>query len=64
MGKNDALIAIFPHEQNFVMAAQQGQDVAAHKVDYWLESKLIVQATLGDTQQIPLDRRKWRQDAV
>jgi hypothetical protein len=57
MGKNDALIAIFPHEQNFVMAAQTGRDEAEHKVDYWLESKLIVQATLGDNRQIPLDRR-------
>ncbi len=57
MGKNDALVAIFPHEQNFVMAARQGRNEAEHKVDYWLESKLIVQATLGDTRQIPLDRR-------
>jgi hypothetical protein len=57
MGKNDAIVAIFPHEQNFVMAAQQGLEDPAHKVDYWLESKLIVQATLGDSRQIPLDRR-------
>jgi hypothetical protein len=57
MGPHDALVAIFPHEQNFVMAAQQGLDEAPHKVDYWLESKLIVQATLGDSKQIPLDRR-------
>lgn len=57
MGEHDALVAIFPHEQNFVMAAKEGREEASHKVDYWLESKLIVQATLGDHRQIPLDRR-------
>jgi hypothetical protein len=57
MGKNDALIAIYPHAANFELAAQQPPDAEPPKVDYWLESKLIVQATLGDTHQIPLDRR-------
>jgi hypothetical protein len=57
MGKNDALIAIYPHAENFEIAAQQGPNAEPRKVDYWLESKLIVQATLGDTHQIPLDRR-------
>jgi hypothetical protein len=26
-------------------------------VDYWLESTLIIQATIGDTQDLPRDRR-------
>jgi hypothetical protein len=26
-------------------------------VDYWLESTLVIQATIGDTQDVPRDRR-------
>jgi len=57
MGKNDAVIALYPHAENFEFGAQQGPNEEPKKVDYWLESKLIVQATLGDTKYIPLDRR-------
>jgi hypothetical protein len=57
MGKNDALIAIHPHAVNFEMEALKGPGEESPKVGYWLESKLIVQATLGDTLAMPRDRR-------
>jgi len=48
----------FPHRAKLsVMAPQEGRDEASHKVDYCSESKLIVQATLGDNGRLPLDRR-------
>jgi hypothetical protein len=57
MREGDVVIATFPHTQNFLMST--GADTAAKntEVDYWLESTLIVQATLGDSRTTPRDRR-------
>jgi hypothetical protein len=56
MGKNDALVALYPHAENFEIAKRQGGS-SPRRVDYWLESKLIVEATIGDNLQMPRDRR-------
>jgi hypothetical protein len=56
MGKNDALIALYPHAENFEIAERQGP-TDPRRVDYWLESKLIVEATIGDALEMPRDRR-------
>ena len=56
--EGDAVIATFPHTQNFYMAAQKnGSQHPEQIVDYWLESTLVIQATLGDSGTVPLDRR-------
>jgi hypothetical protein len=54
--KGDVVIATFPHTQNFVMAGANAE-LKPPQVDYWLESTLILQATLGDSRHLPLDRR-------
>jgi hypothetical protein len=56
MGKNDAVIALYPHAENFEIAERQG-GTDPRRVDYWLESKLIVEATIGDALTMPRDRR-------
>jgi hypothetical protein len=53
----DAVIATFPHAQNFYMATENDQAQRPRQVDYWLESTLVIQATLGDSRAMPLDRR-------
>jgi hypothetical protein len=55
--EGDVVIATFPHTQNFLAALEAGHFQQPWKVDYWLESKLVVQATIGDSHDIPLDRR-------
>jgi hypothetical protein len=55
--KEDAVIATFPHTQKFYMAARPDVEQMPQHVNYWLESTLIVQATLGDSAAIPRDRR-------
>ena len=55
--EGDVVIATFPHTQNFLMATAGGSAEQSHKVDYWLESTLVVQATIGDSSAMPLDRR-------
>jgi len=54
----DVVIANFPHAANFVMQSDQNDPAHADwHVDYWLQSTLYVQATLGDDRTQPLDRR-------
>jgi hypothetical protein len=55
--EGDVVIATFPHTQNFLMGTTADAPAAASQVDYWLESTLVIQATLGDSQARPLDRR-------
>jgi hypothetical protein len=55
--KGDVLISIFPHIQNFAISLQPHDRPLPQDVDYWLESRLIVQATVGDSADVPLDRR-------
>jgi hypothetical protein len=55
--EGDVVIATFPHTQNFLMATGEEELGPSSKVDYWLESTLVIQATLGDERNVPLDRR-------
>ena len=56
--EGDVVISIFPHTTNYLFAAHKiEKDGAPRTVDYWLESRLIIQATMGDTTQVPRDRR-------
>jgi hypothetical protein len=57
MREGDAVIATFPHTQNFLLAMNKEESVPLRQVDYWLESTLVIQATLGDSRTMPLDRR-------
>jgi hypothetical protein len=57
MRDGDAVIATFPHTQNFLLAMNKDGSEPIRQVDYWLESTLVIQATLGDTRTMPLDRR-------
>jgi hypothetical protein len=55
---DDVVISIYPHSQNYMFEAHKIGDAAGpRKTDYWLQSRLVLQATLGDTHEIPLDRR-------
>jgi hypothetical protein len=55
--EGDVILATFPHTQNFLMATA-GDKVEDFKgVDFWMESTLIVQATIGDSRAMPRDRR-------
>ncbi len=54
---DDIVISIFPHSQDYMFAVHGMGDSMPRKADYWLESRLILQATLGDSQDLPLDRR-------
>lgn len=56
--EGDVVISIFPHTTNFNFAfdkVRQGDDTRT--VDYWLQSRLIIQATIGDSTESPRDRR-------
>jgi hypothetical protein len=55
--EGDVVIATFPHTQNFLLAVDAEDPAKSAQVDYWLESTLVIQATLGDSQARPLDRR-------
>ncbi len=55
--EGDIVIATFPHTQNFLWAQADSDFHHQRKVDYWLESTLIIQATIGDTLDLPRDRR-------
>jgi hypothetical protein len=54
---DDVVISIYPHSQDYMFAVHQLGDSEPRRTDYWLESRLILQATLGDSREIPLDRR-------
>ena len=51
--EGDAIISIFPHAQDFVLASFQPGVEQPRRVDYWLESRLILQATIGDKNHFP-----------
>lgn len=54
----DVVISILPHAQNFQFAAislEDGSDPI--DVDYWLETRLVLQAAIGDSDDVPRDRR-------
>jgi hypothetical protein len=53
----DIVIAIAPHTQNHLMMAGKEDMSKTALVDYWLESTLVIQSTLGDTRSVPRDRR-------
>jgi hypothetical protein len=57
MREGDVVMSTFPHTQNFTLSPGAAKPADAANVDYWLESTLIVQATLGDSQATPRDRR-------
>jgi hypothetical protein len=68
----DIVISIFPHTTNFMFAEEKSHaegkksvDLLAiaeskdgpRSVDYWVQSRLILQATMGDKTLVPRDRR-------
>lgn len=56
--EGDVVISIFPHTTNFNFAfdkVRKGEETRT--VDYWLQSRLIIQATIGDSTESPRDRR-------
>ena len=56
--EGDVVISIFPHTTNFNFAfdkVQKGEETRT--VDYWLQSRLVIQATIGDSTESPRDRR-------
>lgn len=56
--EGDVVISIFPHTTNFNFAfdkVRRGEEIRT--VDYWLQSRLIIQATIGDSTESPRDRR-------
>ena len=55
--EGDIVISIAPHTQKYLKMTEQGEAATSPLVDYWLESTLILQATLGDTRPVPRDRR-------
>jgi hypothetical protein len=55
--EGDVVIAIFPHTQNFMFAAEKVGGDTPRTTDYWIQSRLILQATLGDSTNPPRDRR-------
>lgn len=55
--EGDVVIAIFPHTQNYMFAAEKVGGDTPRTTDYWLQSRLILQATLGDGTNPPRDRR-------
>jgi hypothetical protein len=55
--EGDVVIAIFPHTQNFIFAAEKIGGDTPRTTDYWIQSRLILQATLGDSTEAPRDRR-------
>jgi hypothetical protein len=55
--EGDVVIATFPHTQNFLVATAEADAANRWQVDYWLESTLLIQATIGDSRAMPLDRR-------
>jgi hypothetical protein len=55
--EGDVVIAIFPHTQNFIFAAEKIGGDTPRTTDYWIQSRLILQATLGDSTEEPRDRR-------
>jgi hypothetical protein len=56
--EGDVVISIFPHTTNYMFAVHQvGRSGGPRTVDYWLESRLIIQATMGDDTDVPRDRR-------
>jgi hypothetical protein len=56
--EGDVVISIFPHTTNYLFAAHKiDKDGRPRNVDYWLESRLILQATMGDATDVPRDRR-------
>ncbi len=62
MGKDDVVICIFPHVAEHTMHELSGASMKefppdAWRADYWLQTTLILQATLGTEQMIPRDRR-------
>jgi hypothetical protein len=58
MRDGDVVVSIFPHTTNFMFAAHKiGKQDEPRTVDYWLESRLIIQATMGDSTEVPRDRR-------
>jgi hypothetical protein len=56
--EGDIVISTFPHTTNYMFAAHRiDKDGRPRSVDYWLESRLILQATMGDSSDLPRDRR-------
>lgn len=58
----DVIISILPHAQEFVLqqlASDRLPDgkVEGVSIDYWLETRLVLQATIGDHHEVPRDRR-------
>lgn len=52
----DVVISILPHAQNFILS-QMDDETNGVSVDYWLETRLVLQATIGDSHDVPRDRR-------
>jgi hypothetical protein len=55
--EGDVVISIFPHTTNFMFAAEKVGKDTPRSVDYWVQSRLILQATMGDATLVPRDRR-------
>ncbi|WP_442485361.1 hypothetical protein [Aeoliella sp. SH292] len=53
----DIVISILPHAQEFQFKVLAGEEEQPIPVDYWLETRLVLQATIGDTEEVPRDRR-------
>lgn len=58
MDEDDVVIATFPHLVDHTMYFAKDHPVnRGWTTDYWLQSTLILQATLDDVRSTPLDRR-------
>jgi hypothetical protein len=55
--QGDVIVSIYPHTTNYMFAVENAGADGARTVDYWLQSRLILQATMGDTTPVPRDRR-------
>jgi hypothetical protein len=58
--EGDVILSIFPHTTNYMFAVEKvlkGEEGEPRTVDGWVQSRLVLQATIGDTTQVPRDRR-------
>jgi len=58
MQEGDVVIALYPHLVDFTIQTAEDQRFGSEwSSDYWLQSIMILQATLDDVRATPLDRR-------
>jgi hypothetical protein len=58
--EGDVIVSILPHTTNYMFAVEKvrnGEKGDPRTVDYWVQSRLVLQATVGDSEDVPRDRR-------